>query len=37
VPDVPHIPVGLAALALTAHALLFSTIGVIGFRRRAVS
>ena len=37
VPDVPHIPVGLSALALTGFALVFSTIGVIGFRRRAVS
>ncbi len=36
VPDIPHIPGWICLLALTGSLLLFATIGMIGFRRRAI-
>jgi ABC-2 type transport system permease protein len=37
VPDVPHVPAALCALALIGGCLLFGLIGIAGFRRRALS
>jgi ABC-2 type transport system permease protein len=36
VPDIPHLPPWLSALALTGFGLAFSVTSIIGFRRRAV-
>src|SRR3712207_1246825 len=35
-PDVPHLPLGVCALALTGFLVVFGTLGLAGFRRRAL-
>ncbi|SFP10781.1 ABC-2 type transport system permease protein [Geodermatophilus dictyosporus] len=35
-PDVPHVPLGVCALALAGFLVVFGTLGLAGFRRRAL-
>lgn len=37
VPEIPHLPPAILAVALTGFALAFTALGILGFRRRALS